>query len=46
MPKKETFKPYELNDRGKFLVDDQKKRNLKQSDVEALKNFPGTADKK
>jgi hypothetical protein len=46
MPKKDTFKPEDLNDRGKFLVDDQKKRNLKQPDVKALKNFPGAADKK
>jgi hypothetical protein len=39
MPKKETFKPESLNDRGKFLLDDKKARNLKTVDVEKLKNF-------
>ena len=46
MPKKDTFKPEALNERGKFLLEDQKKRNLKEPDPAALKNFPGGADKK
>ncbi len=46
LPKKETFKPETLNDRGTFLLDDQKKRNLKEPDPAALKNFPGGAEKK
>jgi hypothetical protein len=46
MPKKDTFKPEALNERGKFLMEDQKKRNLKEPDPAALKNFPGAADKK
>jgi hypothetical protein len=46
MPKKDTFKPEALNERGKFLMEDQKKRNLKEPDPAALKNFQGAADKK
>jgi len=46
MPKKDTFKPDELNDRGKFLMDDQQKRGLKTPDPAALKNYTGGADKK
>lgn len=39
VPKKETFKPEELNDRGKLLWDDMKARNLKTPDVEKLKDY-------
>ena len=46
LPKKETFKPETLNERGKFLLEDQRKRNLKEADPAALKNFPGDKDKK
>jgi len=45
LPKKETFKPESLNDRGKFLMADQQKRSLKAPDPAALKDFPG-GDKK
>src|SRR5262245_21398686 len=45
-PKKDTFKPEALNEHGKFLLEDKKKRNLKQFDVKALKDFPGGADRK
>jgi hypothetical protein len=41
-PMKETWKPEELNDRGKFLRDDMKARNLKAPDVEKLKEYKGT----
>ena len=41
MPKKDTFKPEALNDRGKFIMDDMKKKNLKEPDPAALKNFTG-----
>jgi len=45
LPKKETFKPESsLNDRGKFLLTDMQKRNLKAPDVEKLKDYTG--DKK
>ena len=39
MPKKDTYKPESLNERGKFLVADKEKRNLKAVDVKALKEF-------
>jgi hypothetical protein len=38
-PKKDTFKPDALNDRGKFLLADKQQRNLKTVDVEKLKEF-------
>ena len=39
MPKKETFKPTDLNDRGTFLLNDMKQRNLTAPDVAKLKDF-------
>jgi len=41
MPKKEGFTPDELNDRGKFLLSEQKKQGTKDIKVEWLKSFPG-----
>jgi len=46
VPKKETYKPENLNERGKFVLDDKQKRSLKVADPSVLKNFPGGADKK
>ena len=46
LPKKETFTPASLNERGKFLLEDEQKRNLKAPDPAALKNYSGGADKK
>ena len=46
MPKKETFKPDELNDRGKFLMTDMQTRNLKKADLDKLKDFPGGKEQK
>jgi hypothetical protein len=37
IPKKETFTPAELNDRGKFLATDMKQRNLTAPDLAKLK---------
>jgi len=45
LPKKETFKPDTLNDRGKFLLSDMQKRNLKAPDVQKLKDYAGTEKK-
>ena len=45
LPKKETFKPDVLNDRGKFLLSDMQKRNLKAPDVQKLKEYAGTEKK-
>ena len=40
LPKKETFKPdTDLNDRGKFLLADMQKRDLKKPDVQVLKEY-------
>jgi len=41
MPKKEGFTPDELNDRGKWLLSEQKKQGSKDIKVEWLKSFPG-----
>jgi hypothetical protein len=38
-PKKETFKPDELNERGKFLLMDMQQRNLKAPDLAKLKDY-------
>jgi hypothetical protein len=46
VPKKETFKPEALNDRGKWLLDDMKARNLKEPDVTKLKDYPGGKEQK
>lgn len=40
-PKKETFKPEQLNARGKWMADEKKKRNAPKSDVSWLKDYPG-----
>ena len=46
MPKKESFKPDELNDRGKFLMTDMQTRNLKKVDLDKLKDFRGGKEQK
>ena len=46
MPKKESFKPEALNDRGKFLMTDMQTRSLKAVDIQKLKDFPGGKEQK
>jgi len=46
MPKKDTFKPEDLNDRGKFLMDDMETRKLKAPDMKKLSDFPGGKEQK
>ena len=41
MPKKEGFKPDELNDRGKWLLTEKDKQKAKDVKAEWLKNYPG-----
>jgi hypothetical protein len=41
LPKKETFKPESLNERGKWLVEEKKKQNAQDVDVSWLKNYTG-----
>jgi len=45
-PKKETFKPENLNERGKYLLDDMQARKLKAPDLGKLKDFPGGKEQK
>ena len=40
-PKKETFKPEDLNERGKWLLAEKDKTKAKNVNVEWLKNYPG-----
>lgn len=46
LPKKETFNPEGLNDRGKWLLADMKTRNLKEPDIAKLKDYPGGKEQK
>ena len=46
LPKKETFKPESLNDRGKFILKDMQERNAKTGDMEKLKSYPGGKEQK
>jgi len=41
-PKKETFKPEQLNDRGKWLVSEKDKEKAAEIKASWLKNYPGT----
>jgi hypothetical protein len=46
MPKKETFKPDDLNDRGKWLAAEKDKQKAKEIDVDWLKDYPGGKEQK
>ena len=41
LPKKDTFKPDDLNDRGKWLTSEKDKQKAKEVKAEWLKNYPG-----
>jgi hypothetical protein len=41
MPKKEGFKPDDLNERGKWLLSEKDKTKAKDVKVDWLKNYPG-----
>jgi hypothetical protein len=41
VPTKETFKPDDLNERGKWLAVEKGKQNAKSVDVDWLKSYPG-----
>jgi hypothetical protein len=45
VPKKDTFKPEELNERGKWLHAEKEKRKAPKSDAAWLKEYPGAANK-
>ena len=46
LPKKDTFKPETLNDRGKFMLKDMQDRKVKTADMEKLKSYPGGKEQK
>lgn len=46
LPKKDTFKPEDLNERGKFLLTEKDKHKAKDIDVEWLKDYPGAKEQK
>jgi len=46
MPKKDTFTPDDLNDRGKFLMAEQAKTKASAVDIDALKAYPGGKEQK
>ena len=41
VPKKEGFKPEDLNERGKWLLNEKDKLKAKEVKAEWLKNYPG-----
>ena len=41
IPKKESFKPDDLNPRGTWLLGEMTRQKAKSIDVEWLKNYPG-----
>jgi hypothetical protein len=46
MPKKEEFKPEDLNERGQWLAAEKQKQGSKEVNVEWLKNYPGGREQK
>jgi hypothetical protein len=45
-PKKDTFKPEDLNERGKWMEAERQKKNLKAADVDTLADYPGGKEQK
>jgi hypothetical protein len=41
VPKKETFKPDDLNERGKWLISEKDRQKAKDAKGEWLKEYPG-----
>lgn len=46
MPKKETYKAEDLNERGKWLMSEKDKRQAKDVMAEWLKEYPGGKEQK
>jgi len=46
MPKKETFKPDDLNDRGKWMMAEKDKQKAKDIKADWLKDYPGGKEQK
>jgi hypothetical protein len=46
LPKKETFKPDDLNERGKWLLTEKDKQKAKDVKADWLKTYPGGKEQK
>ena len=46
LPKKDTFKPEDLNERGKWLLEEKAKQNANAVNLDWLKNYPGGKEQK
>lgn len=46
LPKKDTYTPGELNDRGRWLLQERKRRQASQLDLSWLKDYPGGKEQK
>src|SRR5215510_1071297 len=46
VPKKDTFKVEDLNDRGKFMMAEKDKQKAKDVSVDSLKTYPGGKEQK
>ena len=46
LPKKETFKPDDLNDRGKWMMAEKDKQKSKNIKADWLKDYPGGKEQK
>ena len=46
LPKKDTYKPEDLNDRGKWLVAEKTKQSATAVNLDWLKNYPGGKEQK
>ena len=46
MPKKESFKPDDLNDRGKWMMTEKDKKQSKDIKADWLKDYPGGKEQK
>ncbi len=46
VPKKDTFKPEDLNDRGKWLIAEKAKQNVPAVNLDWLKTYPGGKEQK
>ena len=46
LPKKEGFKPDDLNERGRWMLGEKEKQQAKDVKAEWLKSYPGGKDQK
>ena len=46
LPRKESFRPEELTDRGRWLLQQKRERGAKAVDLQSLKQYPGGPEQK